>query len=255
VQVALSQRGLAGYKSNAQRARIATETWAQENLYCPNCESPHLDQSRADMPAVDFDCPDCHAPFQLKAQSRTFSGRIVDAAHSAMVRAIRENRTPNLLALHYEFSTWSVANLILIPSFAFPLSAIEKRKPLSAIARRAGWVGCNILLHAIPRDARISVIVDGVALPRKQVRQQYARIRPLASLKTKQRGWTLDVLNAVRALGKKRFSLDEIYALEGPLSRLHPANRNIQPKIRQQLQILRDLGLLDFLGSGEYRLR
>ena len=32
------------------------------------------------------------------------------------------------------------------------------------------------------------------------------------------------------------------------------ANRNIQPKIRQQLQVLRDLGLLEFLGVGEYRL-
>src|SRR5215471_3846647 len=33
-----------------------------------------------------------------------------------------------------------------------------------------------------------------------------------------------------------------------------PANRNIQPKIRQQLQELRDLGLLEFLGRDLYRL-
>jgi hypothetical protein len=40
-----------------------------------------------------------------------------------------------------------VENVILIPRFAFPLSAIEKRKPLAETARRAGWVGCNILLQ------------------------------------------------------------------------------------------------------------
>ena len=31
-------------------------------------------------------------------------------------------------------------------------------------------------------------------------------------------------------------------------------NRHVRPKIRQQLQVLRDLGLLDFLGGGSYRL-
>lgn len=206
------------------------------------------------MPAVDFDCPNCGAPFQLKAQSHTFSARIVDAAHSAMVRAIRENRTPNLLALHYESSAWAVANLILIPSFAFPLSAIEKRRPLSPTARRAGWVGCNILLGAIPPDARIPIIVDGVALPQKQVRQQYARIRPLEKLKTDQRGWTLDVLNAIRSLDKNELDLADVYRSEEKLSKLHPDNRHVRDKIRQQLQVLRDLGLVDFLGGGDYRL-
>jgi type II restriction enzyme len=38
------------------------------------------------------------------------------------------------------------------------------------------------------------------------------------------------------------------------LAKLHPANRNIRPKIRQQLQVLRDMGLVEFLGGGEYRL-
>jgi len=33
------------------------------------------------------------------------------------------------------------------------------------------------------------------------------------------------------------------------------ANRHVRAKIRQQLQILRDLGSLHFLGRGRYRLR
>jgi type II restriction enzyme len=38
------------------------------------------------------------------------------------------------------------------------------------------------------------------------------------------------------------------------LAELHPDNHNVQPKIRQQLQELRDLDLLEFLRGGEYRL-
>jgi type II restriction enzyme len=74
-------------------------------------------------------------------------------------------------------------------------------------------------------------------------------------VKHDQRGWTLDVLNVVRYLRKKEFSLAEVYAFEEKLSALHPANRFIRDKIRQQLQILRDLGFVEFLGRGNYRLR
>jgi type II restriction enzyme len=172
-----------------------------------------------------------------------------------MVRAILEDRTPNLFALHYEISDWVVENVILIPRFAFPLSAIEKRKPLAETARRAGWVGCNILLHSIPPDARIKIISNGKPVAPAAVRAQYARIRPLAKLDAKQRGWTLDVLNVVRSLGKPEFDLADVYESEAKLAKLHPANRHIQPKIRQQLQVLRDLGILEFVGRGEYRLR
>lgn len=255
MQVALPSDGLVNYKSKSQRARIATEAWARANLYCPNCYSPSLSPSRVNTPAIDYHCPDCKSPFQLKAQSHLFSRRIVDAAYTTMIRAIQENRTPNLFVLHYEPLTWRVANLVLIPQFAFPLSAVEKRPPLGPHARRAGWVGCNILLHAIPPDARIVVIIDGKPLPQDVVRQQYVRMRPLSGLPVEQRGWTLDVLNAVRSLGKAEFSLSEVYGTEKRLASLHPANKHVREKIRQQLQVLRDLGLLDFLGRSHYRLR
>jgi type II restriction enzyme len=207
------------------------------------------------MPAVDLDCPSCGACFQLKAQSHPFSRRIVDAAYSAMVRAIRENRTPNLFALEYGLSNWAVVNLILIPSFAFPLSAIEKRNPLGAHARRAGWVGCNILLDAIPADARIAIVRAGNFISPNVVREQYLRVLPFEKLAPEKRGWTLDVLNVLRKLGKTEFALRDVYAAELGLARLHPANRHVRDKIRQQLQILRDLGFVQFLGRGEYRLR
>jgi type II restriction enzyme len=159
------------------------------------------------MPAVDLDCPSCGACFQLKAQSHPFSRRIVDAAYSAMVRAIRENRTPNLFALEYALSDWAVVNLILIPSFAFPLSAVEKRKPLAAHARRAGWVGCNILLDAIPADARIAIVRAGNFISPTIVREQYLRVLPFEKLTPEKRGWTLDVLNVLAQTWQDRICI------------------------------------------------
>ena len=131
-----------GYKSGAQRVRVVSEAWAASNLYCPGCASPSLSQVPANTEAIDYTCPACESPFQLKCQSRPFGARIVDAGYDAMRRSIREDRTPNLFVMHYERTRWEVRNLVLVPRFAFSLSSIERRKPLGPSARRHGWVGC-----------------------------------------------------------------------------------------------------------------
>ena len=103
--------------------------------------------------------------------------------------------------------------------------------------------------------ARISVVNEGTPLTPREVRGSYNRLRPLEKLQVEKRGWTLDVLQVVQSLRKLEFALAHVYAHSGTLAKLHPNNRHVRPKIRQQLQILRDLGLLDFLGGGSYRLR
>jgi type II restriction enzyme len=256
---------LAGkYKSPAQRARVVSEAWGERNLYCANCASPSLTRSAAGTAAVDYSCPECASPFQLKSQSRPLSGRIVDAAYYAMRRAIERASTPNLVALHYDPSQWVVRDAVLIPRFVFSLSCLEKRPPLPVTARRHGWVGCYILLGNIPPDAKIALVTNGVATNPTDVRRQFARLRPLENVRHDARGWTLDVLNVVRRLQEPRrgtpwrapteFTLGEVYAFADELARLHPRNKNIEPKIRQQLQELRELGILEFLGRGRYRL-
>ena len=179
----------------------------------------------------------------------------MDAAYSKMRLAIVEDRTPNLYILQYDLPAWKVETLILIPKFAFTLSALECRKPLGPTARRAGWVGCNILLDRIPPDARIAVIHEGQALSSRAVRHAYDRLRPLQKLDTEKRGWTLDVLQTVRSLEMAEFTLHDVYAHADELTNLHPKNFHVRDKIRQQLQVLRDLGVIDFLGHGSYRLR
>jgi type II restriction enzyme len=247
--------GLEMYKSASQRARIGTEAWGAINLFCLSCKSPRLTRSPHNTAAVDFTCPICCSPYQLKSQSKPFGSKILDSAYSEMKKAILEDRTPNLFVLHYDLPTWTVRTVILIPKFAFALSTLECRKPLAVTARRAGWVGCNILLDKIPTDARISIIAAGTPCAPSETRRAYQRLRPLEALKVEKRGWTLDVLNVVRSLQKSAFELSEVYAKDGELAKLHPQNRHVRDKIRQQLQVLRDLRILEFLGNGTYRLR
>ena len=68
------------------------------------------------------------------------------------------------------------------------------------------------------------------------------------------RGWTLDVMACVEKLSKRNFTLADIYMFERELSRKHPENKHVKDKIRQQLQILRDNGYLDFVSKGFYRI-
>jgi len=244
----------AAYASPSQRARVVSEGWGEENLYCPSCTSHRLSRSRANTPAIDFVCPECDSLYQLKSQAHTLSARISDAAYKKMRDAIIHGRTPSLLALHYDSVRWLVQDLILIPRFVFSMSCIERRNPLRPTAERHGHVLCNILLGNIPPDARIFIVTAGQVASPTAVRQQYARLRPLEKLGHEARGWTLDVLNVVRAIGREEFSLAEVYAFADTLRRLHPQNRHVEDKIRQQLQRLRDLGFLEFVGRGNYRL-
>ena len=62
------------------------------------------------------------------------------------------------------------------------------------------------------------------------------------------------MLQVVQSLGKLKFTLADVYAHAAALAKLHPNNAHVRPKIRQQLQVLRALGLLTFLGNGSYRL-
>ncbi len=242
------------YKAGPQIARVLTEEWAARELYCPACDSRQLSASRVNTPAVDLECPRCDQLFQLKSLKKWNPRKLVDAGYEAMIRAIRSDRVPNLLILQYS-PNWNIRNLLLVPKVFLSESAIEKRKPLAAGARRAGWVGCNILLGQIAADGKIAMISDGSPIAEQRVRDEFSRIRKLAEVPPSLRGWTVDVLRVVRRLGKTHFSLSEIYEYESELQAVHPLNRNVRPKVRQQLQVLRDIGLVEFLAAGRYAVR
>jgi len=243
------------YKGPTQQTRVVSEAWGRDNLYCPNCESPSLRPTPPSTPVIDYSCPKCSLPFQLKSRSRPLGNSIRDAAYTAMLRAIEQNGTPNLYALHYDRSSWRVRNLILIPHFALTRSAIQPTKPTRPKTRPSDWVGCNIILTNLPPDARISLISDGIPTLPHQVRESFRRLKPLKELPPQERGWTLDVLRVVRALNKREFSNGDVYAFETHLASLHPKNFTVRDQIRKQLQVLRDRGFLIQRRRGTWELR
>lgn len=250
----LPTTNLDNYESGSQRARVSTEPWGEANLYCAACDSPRISSLPTGTHAVDFSCPSCASRYQLKSSASKFGNRVIDGAYAAMHRAILSDQTPNLFFLHYKLPQLTVESVLLIPRFAFSLSCVEKRNALSPTARRAGYVGCYFVLDRIPPDARIPIIQNARPVSSSQVRKAYNRIRSLEDLNIEKRGWTLDVLNIVKSLNKAEFELKEVYEHQDLLAKLHPDNAHIQPKIRQQLQELRDMKLVKFLGDGHYRL-
>jgi type II restriction enzyme len=254
MNLSLPTKGLEKYKSGSQRARVFTEPWGEANLYCPACDSPEIKSLPTGTQVIDFSCPSCASRYQLKSSASKFGNRVIDGAYAAMHRAITADQTPNMFFLHYKLPQLTVESVLLIPRFAFSLSCVEKRKPLSPTARRAGYVGCYFVLDRIPPDARIPIVQNAHPVNSAQVRSAYNKIRSLETIKVEKRGWTLDVLQVVQSLGKPEFTLTNVYAHADALAKLHPNNAHVRDKIRQQLQVLRDLGLLTFLGDGAYRL-
>lgn len=66
-------------------------------------------------------------------------------------------------------------------------------------------------------------------------------------------GWKKEVFLVINVFDKQIFDLKDVYKFESKLAKIYPENNNIKDKIRQQLQILRDLGLIEFLGHGKYK--
>jgi type II restriction enzyme len=243
------------YISGLQRARVLTEHWVAGQVYCPNCGNFEIVRYGNNNPVGDFFCSVCKEEYELKSQQARFGAKVVDGAYRAMVQRLGGSTNPNLFLLNYDVKSLSVTNLLIIPKHFFTAEIIEERKPLPPTARRAGWVGCRILLQGIPQAGRIAMIRNGVIEPKADVLVKWQRtlfLRAQRDLEAK--GWLVRVMRCIELLGKSRFSLDEVYGFEHELSTAYPDNRHVRAKIRQKLQVLRDNGYLDFVGRGIYRL-
>jgi len=182
--------------------------------------------------------------------------KIVDGAYSSMIERLTSNNNPNLFFLTYTKPTFQITNFFTIPKYFFVPDIIEERTPLNLTARRAGWVGCNIVMNNIPDFGKVFYIQNGIPINKGDVLEKWSRtgfVKKTQDVEAK--GWLLDVLLCVERIKKKEFTLKEVYRFEPFLKSKHPTNNNIQAKIRQQLQFLRDKNVIDFLGRGKYALK
>lgn len=241
-----------GYTSNSQIARILTENWVLNNSYCPSCGNLPLNEFENNRPVADFYCKKCSEEFELKSKGGKLSSTITDGAYSTMVERIYSNNNPNFFFLTYN-KEWNVNDFFTIPKQFFTEEIIIKRPPLAPTARRAGWVGCNIDISKVTDSGKVFLIKGSKIIDREIVNQAFNKTLFLRDKSKEAKGWILDILKCVDEIKSETFNLDEIYRFEYKLKTKYPNNNFIKDKIRQQLQLLRDKGIIEFIGRGQYK--
>ena len=241
------------YTSKSQIARVLTEFWVRQNGYCPSCGNDELNQFSNNSPVADFFCKTCKSEYELKSKKDSFATKIVDGAYSTMIERINSENNPHFFFLNYYSKTLEVSNFLVIPKYYFTNNIIEKRKPLSSAARRAGWIGCNILLQSIPNSGKIFVVKNGELINKKTVLDTWLKTAFLANQKKENRGWAIEVLKVIDTLPNQEFKLSDVYMFENVFKEKFPNNNFVKDKLRQQLQVLRDKEILQFMGNGNYK--
>jgi type II restriction enzyme len=241
-----------GYKSNSQIARVLTESWVKDNSYCPCCGELPIIEFENNKPVADFYCKKCNEEFELKSKSGNLTNTISDGAYSTMIERINSDNNPNFFFLTYTKS-WTVNNFLIIPKHFFTPEIIIKRKPLAETAKRAGWIGCNIDISKISESGKVFLIKNKKIIDSEIVNESFNKTLFLREKTKQSRGWILDVMNCVDSIKTETFSLDDIYKYETQLKLKYPNNNFIKDKIRQQLQLLRDKEIIEFIGRGKYK--
>ncbi len=240
------------YTNLSQKVRVMSESWLRANQFCPACGNFPMNSYGNNQPVADFFCGACNEQYELKSQARKIGRIVADGAYRTMVDRIISDTNPNFLFLSYS-KEFTVIDLQLVPKHFLSVQAIKQRKPLAETARRAGWQGCNILMNEIASSGRIALVKDGEGCPKAHILRAWRNtmfIRSQGGLEG--RSWLLNVMRCIDRLDKPCFTLGDVYGFESDLNARYPANRNIRPKIRQQLQMLRDNGYIKFLGNGIY---
>ena len=253
-------------RSPSQIARLITEDWASRNLFCIACSSTQVTSEPANTPVRDYKCPECDAIFQLKSKQGHqlwFGSMVTNSAYDRKLAAIRAGAVPHYAFLEYSKSTWTVDRLFVVPGYFISPAVIQQRAPLAATARRAGWVGSNILLGQLPAEARVSVVDNGTVRDIADVRSDWRRFDFLGSDPRASAGWGAQALNCVKTIqaesGEQEFTLQGFYSrfeAEFFLSALNPDNHNIASQDSPTTPSLRDGGVIGFLGKlkGRYRI-
>ena len=102
MEMSFDIRLASAYKSPSQRARVLTESWVREQMYCPSCGSSSLDKYPNNTPVGDFYCAQCKEDYELKSKRNTLGSKLVDGEYDAMMRCLRSGEVPSIFALTYD---------------------------------------------------------------------------------------------------------------------------------------------------------
>ena len=115
------------------------------------------------------------------------------------------------------------------------------------------FVDSYIDISKVADVGKVFLIKNAQTINQDFVKETFNKTLFLRTKNKDAKGWILDVMNCVDLIKKETFTLDEIYKFEQKLKIKYPNNNFIKDKIRQQLQLLRDKGIIEFVGRGNYK--
>lgn len=104
--------------------------------------------------------------------------------------------------------------------------------------------------HKVRRAERAAGRVTAVQASVAATRQREKSLARPAAEPSDFVGWQRLVLER---LPEGEFSTNDLYRFAADFRRHYPGNRNVEPKIRQVLQQLRDLHIIEHVRSGRWR--
>jgi len=111
------------------------------------------------------------------------------------------------------------------------------------------------ILSAVPKEKRKKICITDKSLFKDFTAETYTEdlFEGIESVISSLTSWKKDVYECLIKIPDEVFTLRQVYSFEKQLSLIHPKNNNVQEKIRQQLQYLRKLGLVEFGKPGVYK--
>lgn len=143
---------------------------------------------------------------------------------------------------------------ILTDDFALINKAVNDFKMLcnddiTGKVKKEHLIEIQSIIDSIPQEKK-------VALPKYEIEHNENDdefSEDILQVTARLNGWKKDVFEVILNYPKRGFSTKDFVEFVPSLQRLHPENNNIEAKIRQVLQQLRDIGVIKFEGGGKYR--
>lgn len=160
------------------------------------------------------------------------------------------NLTDGGLERNFEYGVF-IDNKVLIAQICNDFDALANNENTGTVKLSDIETVRNILA-TIPKAASVKLPSYRIADESPEQLSDIVEF-PIESFSKTLIGWKLDVFDCLNNIPKQHFTLANVYPFENQLKEKHPLNNNVKDKIRQQLQALRDLGLVEFLGDGKYK--
>ena len=192
-------------------------------------------------------CAACGEDFELKSKRGPMGPKVADGSPGDQAQATGVGHEPQPGAAELRPRPLRGDRLVLRAEALFHRA--DHRGTAAARGGAAGGWIADILLREVPASGKVWFVHGGEALGKEAVLEQWRSTLFLREAGVAARGWLIEVMRCVEAIGCPAFTLDDVYAFEDRLSRLYPGNNNVRPDTPAAAGCC-GTGWLEFVGQG-----